>query len=59
MIERLKMNRKKTKFIVRSQNNEALHFLEEEGVSLKNYLIYGAKMYTEKNDFPFKRKSNI
>lgn len=42
-----RINRAQTKVVLRSQNDEALHFLEEEGNSLINRLIYKAKMHTE------------
>jgi len=42
------INRKKVKVIVRSQAFEASHFLEEEGMSFKNFIIYLAKFHSEK-----------
>ncbi len=42
------VNRKKTKVITRSQAFEASHFIEEEGMSFKNFIVYFAKFYSEK-----------
>ncbi|MCD4761049.1 glycosyltransferase [bacterium] len=50
------VDRQKTKVITRSQAFEASHFIEEEGISLKNLGFYFAKFFTEKQTA---RKSDL